>query len=56
MSTRNPSDAAFYGPLIVILCVALVAVSTLLYVHIQLGDPVEIGTAVSIERPVCSEA
>jgi hypothetical protein len=56
MSTRNPSDAAFYGFLIVILCVALIAISTLLYVHIMAEEPVEIGTAVSIDLPVCSEA
>jgi hypothetical protein len=56
MSVRNPSDAAFYGFLIVILCVALIAISTLLYVHIQLGEPVEIGSAIAFERPTCEEA
>jgi Flp pilus assembly pilin Flp len=56
MSTRNQSDAAFYGFLIVILCVALVAVSTLLLGHVKNGEPVEIGTAIAFERPTCEEA
>jgi hypothetical protein len=56
MSTRNPSDAGFYGSLIVILCVALISISTLLYGRIQLGEPVEIGSAIAFERPTCEEA
>jgi hypothetical protein len=56
MSTRTPSDAEFYGYLIVILCVAFVAVSTLLLAHVENGEPVEIGTAIAFERPTCEES
>jgi hypothetical protein len=55
MSTRTPSDAVFYTALVVMLGAAFVVIPILLLGYITTGEPVEIGTAVSIERPTCEE-
>jgi hypothetical protein len=55
MSTRNPSDARPRRLMLIIIVqsAALIALPT---IRIMAEEPVEIGTAVSIERPTCEEA